>query len=58
MIGTEQWVIPAQNPQLNALSEQQNKTIEDPLVKVHDGNLCDWPNITAGVLFTTFRAVP
>ena len=58
MIDTEQCITPAYHPQLNGLCERQNRTIKDSLVKVHDGNPCDWPNITVGVLFATFRAVP
>ena len=58
MIGTEQHITLAYNPQLNGLCERRNRTTKDSLVKVHDGNPCDWPNITVTVLFTTFKVVP
>ena len=51
MIGTEQRITSAYHPQSNGLCERQNRTIKDSLVKVFDGNPCDWPNIIEGVLF-------
>ena len=35
----------------HGLHEQHNRAIKDSLVKVFDGNPCDWPNIMQGVLF-------
>ena len=58
MIGTEQRITLAYNPQLNGHCKQQNRTIKDFLVKLHNRNQCHWPNITVGVLFVTFRTVP
>ena len=46
IIGTGQRITSAYNPQLNGLHERQNRTIKDSLVKVHDGNPCNWSNIT------------
>ena len=57
MIGTEQRITSAYNPQLNGLCELQNRTIKDCLAKAHDGNRRDWLNITVEVLFAIFRAV-
>ena len=51
MIGTEQRITSAYQPQSNGICKRQNRTIKYSLVKVHDGNPCDWPNITEGVLF-------
>ena len=45
MIGTEQCIISAYRPQSNGLKKRQNKNIEELLLKVLDGNPCDWPNI-------------
>ena len=50
MTGTEQRINSAYHLQSNGLCERQNKTIKDSLVKVLDGNPCDWPNIIEGVL--------
>ena len=58
MIGTEQRITSAYNPQLNGFCEQQKRTIKDYLVKAHDGNRSGWLNITVEVLFAVFRAVP
>ena len=57
MIGTKQRLNSVYTHQLNWLCEGQNRTINDSLVKFHDENPCDWPNINVGVLFATFRAV-
>ena len=51
MIGTKQRITSAYQPQSNGICKRQNRTIKYSLVKVHDGNPCDWPNITEGVLF-------
>ena len=51
MIGTEQCITSVYHPQLNGLCERQNRTIKDSLVKVLDGNPCEWPNIIERVLF-------
>ena len=37
--------------QSNGLCERQSRTTKVLLVKVLDGNHCDWPNIIKGVLF-------
>ena len=58
MIGTEQRITSAYNPQLNGLCERQNRTIKDSSVKVHDGNPCALPNTIMGVLFATFKDIP
>ena len=51
MTGNEQHKTSAYNSQSNGICEQQNRTIKDSLMKVLDGNPCDWPNIIEGVLF-------
>ena len=51
MIGTEQRITLAYHPQWNGLCEWQNETISDVLVKVLDGNPCNWRNVIKGVLF-------
>ena len=58
MIGIKLCITLVYHIQSNRLSERQNRTIKDSLVKVYDKNPCDYLNITEGVLFATFRAVP
>ena len=55
MMGTEQPITSAYNPQLNGLCERQNRTIKDCLVKAHDKNRRDWLDLTVEVLFVIFR---
>ena len=50
MIGIEQCITLAYHLLSNGLCEQQYRTIKDSLVKVLDGNPCDWPNIIEAVL--------
>ena len=45
-IGTEQHITSS-----NRLCERRYRNIKDPLVKLLDGNLCDWLSIIEGVLF-------
>ena len=42
MLGTEQCVTLAYHPQSNGHCKRQNRTIKDSLMKVLDGNPCDW----------------
>ena len=51
MIGSEHRITSVYHPQSNGLCGRQNRTIKDSLVKVLDGNPCDWPNVIEGVLF-------
>ena len=51
MIGTEQGITSSFHPESNGLCETRYRNIKDPLVKVLDGNLCDWLNTIEGVLF-------
>ena len=51
MIGTEQRITSVYHPKSNRLFERQNKTIKNSLVNVLNGNPCDLPNVTEGVLF-------
>ena len=51
MIGTEQRTTSSFHPEPNGLCERRYRNMKDPLVKVLDGNLCDWLKIIEGVLF-------
>ena len=51
MIDSEHRITSVYHPQSNGLCGRQNRTIKDSLVKVLDGNPCDWPNVIEGVLF-------
>ena len=50
MIGTEQRITSVYHAQSNGFCKRQNRTIKDSLVKVLDGNPCDWPDVIEGVL--------
>ena len=50
-VKTEQRVTSVYHPQSNGLSERQNRTIKDSLVKVLEEKPKEWPSIIEGILF-------
>nr|XP_047146263.1 uncharacterized protein LOC124819105 [Hydra vulgaris] len=51
LTGVEQRVTSVYHSQANGLVERQNRTINNSLVKVLEGNLKMWPQIIEGILF-------